>query len=132
MGPLKENWIDSDELKNWSEKRNNSTSEFATPFRIETVAEGQAGWVRTEGMAESELNQVTASLEGRIMHKKTDSRSDYNQAAITKRFIPFLPLVAQTLADPLFRIGKKKSCSCFTLQFNIPGGKNLYAEYARR
>ena len=78
----------------------------AEKFQIESEGQGRAEAIRATGRAEAEVLEAKGVAEAQAMGKKARSWKEYNEAAVTDRFIGILPELAAAVSEPLSRTEK--------------------------
>jgi len=72
--------------------------------QVESLGEAEA--VRAKGYAEAEVLRAKGASEAEAMELKAKSWGEYNEAAITERFLDILPKLAQAVSEPLSKTEK--------------------------
>jgi flotillin len=78
----------------------------AEKYKLESEGEGKAAALRATGTAEAEVLKAQGTAEAEAMGQKAVSWKEYNQAAVTDRFIGILPELAAAVSEPLSRTEK--------------------------
>lgn len=78
----------------------------AEKYKRKEEAAGDAEAIRSKGFAEAEVIKATGASEAETMHKKAESWSEYNEAAVTEMVVDILPQLAKAVAEPLSKTEK--------------------------
>lgn len=89
-----------------AEKARVMTLAEAEKFQLESDGQGRAEAIRATGRAEAEVLQAKGVAEAEAMGEKARSWKEYNEAAVTDRFISILPDLAAAVSEPLSRTEK--------------------------
>jgi flotillin len=89
-----------------AEKARIMTIAEAEKFQLESEGVGRAAAIRATGSAEAEVLKAQGIAEAEAMGQKAVSWKEYNQAAVTDRFISILPELASAVSEPLSRTEK--------------------------
>ena len=89
-----------------AEKLRIMTLAEAEKFQLESEGEGRAAAIRATGSAEAEVLRQKGTAEADAMGRKAHSWKEYNEAAVTDRFISILPDLAAAVSEPLSRTEK--------------------------
>ncbi len=89
-----------------AEKARIMTLAEAEKFHLESEGAGRAAAIRATGSAEAEVLKAQGVAEAEAMGKKAVSWKQYNEAAVTDRFISILPELAAAVSEPLSRTEK--------------------------
>jgi flotillin len=89
-----------------AEKARIMTIAEAEKFQLESEGAGRAAAIRATGSAEAEVLKAQGIAEAEAMGQKAVSWKEYNQAAVTDRFISILPELASAVSEPLSRTEK--------------------------
>lgn len=89
-----------------AEKARIMTMADAEKFQLEAEGSGRAAAIRATGTAEAEVLKAKGMAEAEAMGQKAVSWKEYNEAAVTDRFISILPELAAAVSEPLSRTEK--------------------------
>lgn len=78
----------------------------AEKYQLEAEGNGKAAAIRATGAAEAEALKARGIAEADAMGQKAVSWKQYNEAAVTDRFISILPELAAAVSEPLSRTEK--------------------------
>jgi flotillin len=78
----------------------------AEKYQLQAAGEGRAAAIRATGTAEADALKAKGMAEAEAMGKKAVSWKEYNEAAVTDRFITILPELAAAVSAPLSRTEK--------------------------
>jgi len=78
----------------------------AEKYQLEAEGEGRAAAIRSTGSAEANVLKAKGVAEAEAMGQKAVSWKEYNEAAVTDRFISILPELAAAVSEPLSRTEK--------------------------
>ena len=78
----------------------------AEKYQLEAEGNGKAAAIRATGAAEADTLKAQGMAEAEAMGQKAISWKQYNEAAVTDRFISILPELAAAVSEPLSRTEK--------------------------
>ncbi len=100
--------LEEKEIQRKEKELESTVKKQADARKYQVMAETEAEQYRlgAQAKAKAEAIKLEGEAEAEIMHKKAESYSEYNQAAVYEMLIKIMPELARAVSEPLSKVDK--------------------------